>query len=50
MAHIYAVFVVLIGWIFFQRGHDRAGIFLSSVYVCAAQRSRFDGALHEPKL
>ena len=34
---------------FFPRGHDRAGIFLYPVYVCAAQRSRFDGTLHEPE-
>ena len=34
---------------FLPRGHDRAGIFLYPVYVCAAQRSRFDGTLHEPE-
>ena len=34
---------------FLPRGHDRAGIFLYPVYVCAAQRSRSDGTLHEPE-
>ena len=45
LAHIYAVFVVLIELDFLPRGHDRAGIFLYPVYVCAAQRSRSDGTL-----
>ncbi len=49
LAHIYAVFVVLIGWIFFRADTIRAGIFLYPVYVCAAQRGRFDGTLHEPE-